>query len=250
MNQILITPILADIGEIIGAVVTLGALVFWVLQKVLEANKEMQGRRKQQVGGARPVANAGAAPNQPAGQQADPLRSQVEEFLRRAGHGEPAKAEPRRVESGDREIELLVDEPPSQPRRREVGAPLKTPPMAKPNPVANIRPERRAVTPRKRKTLAERADERALTREKRLSQTAARLGQRIIAEDEQFDVQLKAKFDHAVGTLAGSTISEKELVPVRPESPAAQIAAMLANPEGVRQAVILNEVLRRPVDQW
>jgi hypothetical protein len=112
------------------------------------------------------------------------------------------------------------------------------------------RPVRRSVIPRKRVTLAERADERAAARTKSIDQHVSSLGQRIIAEDQQFDVQLKAKFDHTVGTLAGSTVSETELVPVPRETPASQIAAMLAKPDGVRQAIILNEILNRPTDRW
>ena len=34
------------------------------------------------------------------------------------------------------------------------------------------------------------------------------------------------------------------------DSPAAQIAAMLTTPEGARQAIVLNEILRRPEEQW
>jgi hypothetical protein len=107
------------------------------------------------------------------------------------------------------------------------------------------------VTPRQRKTLAERATERAAARAETLAKQVSHLGQRVIEEDQQFDVKLKAKFDHSVGTLAaGQTVASSELVPVETPTPAGQIAAMLANPDGVRQAIVLNEILRRPVDRW
>jgi hypothetical protein len=79
------------------------------------------------------------------------------------------------------------------------------------------------------------------------------LGQRIIEDDAQFDVQLKAKFDHTVGSLTGSAVTAAEQAAAAAsaaETPAAQIAAMLATPEGVRQAIIVNEILRRPTDRW
>jgi hypothetical protein len=80
---------------------------------------------------------------------------------------------------------------------------------------------------------------------------ASQLGKRIITEDEQFDVQLKAKFDHSVGTLSSSRPSDAPSTPAQAsETPAGQIAAMLASPGGVRQAIVLNEVLRRPTDRW
>ena len=254
-NFVLLADI--EIGEVIGAVVTLGALVLWIIQKISEAGKAAQQRQVRQ--GARPappaVGQGGAAA---AGQQADPLRNQVEEFLRRAGQGNQPNqkaGQPRRAAPPAREIELLLDDEASQPQRRAVGAPLRRmesrPAEKRATPAAaDKRPERRSVIPRKRVTLAERADQRAAARTKSIDRQVSNLGQRIIAEDAQFDVQLKAKFDHSVGTLAGSTVSETELVPVARVTPASQIAAMLANPDGVRQAVILNEVLNRPTDRW
>jgi hypothetical protein len=257
MHHLISPPLLAEIGEVIGAVVTLGALVLWIIQKIADANKAVQPRQpRQAVRPAAPAVGQGGVPA--AGQQADPLRNQVEEFLRRAGQGNQANqkaAPPRRAVGSGREIEVLVDDEPSQPQRRAVGAPLRRmesrPAEKRPAPApADKRPERRSVIPRKRVTLAERADERAAARTKSIDRQVSNLGQRIITEDEQFDVQLKAKFDHTVGTLAGSMVPETELVPVPRETPASQIAAMLANPEGVRQAIVLNEVLNRPTDRW
>jgi hypothetical protein len=79
---------------------------------------------------------------------------------------------------------------------------------------------------------------------------SSQLGKRIIDEDQQFDVELKARFDHALGSLAGSVnpVAEEQVAHV--DSPAQQIAAMLANPVGVRQAMIVNEILSRPSDRW
>ncbi|MCI0332679.1 MAG: hypothetical protein L0228_05605 [Planctomycetes bacterium] len=250
--------LLAEIGEIIGGLVALIGLIAWIIQRIAEANKAMQPRPPRAAAPPPPAVAAGGA--RPAGQQADPLRNQVEEFLRRAGQAKQQPnqdvGQPRRPAQAAREIEVLLDDEPSQPQRRPVGAPLR--PMES-RPVANVppvvtpadkRPARRSVVPRKRKSLAERAEERAAARTQSIARQVSHLGQRIIAEDAQFDVQLKAKFDHAVGTLAESTVPSTELVPVAPDTPAAQIAAMLANPDGVRQAIVLNEVLRRPTDRW
>ncbi len=258
MLQLLIQPLLAEIGEVIGGLVALVGLVLWIIQKIAEGNKAMQPRQPRAVAPPPQAAAPGGA--RPAGQQADPLRNQVEEFLRRAGQ---AKQQPnqgvgqaRRPAPPARDIEILLDDESSQRQRRPVGAPLRpmesrpsvnVPPAVAPS---DKRPARRSVIPRKRKSLAERAEERAAARTQSIARQVSHLGQRIIAEDAQFDVQLKAKFDHAVGTLAESTVPSTDLVPVAPDTPAAQIAAMLANPDGVRQAIVLNEVLRRPTDRW
>lgn len=251
--------LLADIGEVIGAVVGLIALVLWVIQRIAEASKAL--RPQQQARGADGPMEAELQPagQQPMGQQADPLRNQVEEFLRRAG-GQQANQggpPPRRVPPSQ-DVEVLLGEESLSDRRlpssqlRPAGerpAPRSgAPKQSAPN---DQRPARRSVVPKKRKTLAERADERAAARAKNLERQVSSLGKRVIEEDQQFDVQLKAKFDHNVGTLAGqSTVSPVELTPAAPSSPAGQIAAMLANPDGVRQAIILNEILRRPSDRW
>jgi hypothetical protein len=253
--------LLADIGEILGALVGLVMLVLWVIQRITEATKEAapQGR----PAGA-PQQQAQAVPQgapRPAGQQADPLRSQVEEFLRRAGQAPPQNqggpAAPRRPAAQPQEIEVLLDDDSIAARR-----PARTPVRPRDDRPAAVtrsaaaapgdqRPARRPVTPRQRKTLAERATERAAARAETLAKQVSHLGKRVIEEDQQFDVQLKAKFDHTVGTLAaGQTVASSELVPVDSPTPAGQIAAMLANPDGVRQAIILNEILRRPIDRW
>jgi hypothetical protein len=99
--------------------------------------------------------------------------------------------------------------------------------------------------------VAEHVAEQVVARAENLATHASKLGQRIVAEDQQFDTQIKSKFDHKVGTLAGSELSEPaQPTPPSTDTPAAQIAAMLANPGGIRQAVLLNEILRRPSDRW
>jgi hypothetical protein len=84
-----------------------------------------------------------------------------------------------------------------------------------------------------------------------LGAQASKLGQRIATEDQQFDTKIKAKFDHTIGTLGGSElpITVEQTLPSA-DSPAAQLAAMLANPTGIQQAVIVNEILQRPSDRW
>jgi hypothetical protein len=245
--------LLADIGEVIKIIVALLVPVLWVVKQIADA-KRAKGPE------AQPAAPPPAAPPQPqpprqaAGQQADPLRNQVEEFLRRAGRGPHAD----QARPAPRDIEVLIDEPragsasrgepvprPAAPAKPVAAAP--SPPAMSP-PSTPSRPPRRSVIPRKRKSLAERATERAAVRASRIAAQTSHLGQRIIEDDQQFDVQLKAKFDHTVGTLAESALPAAE--PVPRDTPAGQIAAMLATPDGVRQAIVVNEILRRPVDRW
>jgi hypothetical protein len=104
---------------------------------------------------------------------------------------------------------------------------------------------------RPRQSVAEHVAEHISAGSQSLSQHSSQLGRRIIHEDQQFDVELKSRFDHTVGTLAASRASDvSPTAPPAGDSPAALIAAMLARPDGMRQAVVLNEILRRPADRW
>src|SRR6185369_9817565 len=111
-----------DISEILVGLV---ALIFVIIRQLLEANKAAGVNRakpplvpqpQQPNEGLAPV----AAPAQ-AGQQADPLRAQVEEFLRRAGR--PAQQnQPRPPQGKPSEIEVLVN-PSQSAEQRVIGQP-------------------------------------------------------------------------------------------------------------------------------
>jgi hypothetical protein len=247
--------LLADIWEVLGALLALLVPVIWGIKQIADAAKQGQQPEK----GAEPPRQAEAVAPRPAarpGEQADPLRSQVEEFLRRSGRAPQAdRGQPAR-----RDIEVLIDEE-SVPRRvagepvrpaavRAPAAASAPPPTPAPTPPAANRPVRRSVIPKTRRTLAERAVERAAIRADKVAEMGSHLGQRIIQDDRQFDAQLKAKFDHTVGTLGGSSAAAAKQVPAPPDSPAGRIAAMLASPSGVRQAIVLNEIFNRPSDRW
>jgi hypothetical protein len=258
--------LLADIGEVIGSVLALLVPLLWVLKQVFEGAKKVEPPRPAGGGPAAGGAVPAGAGAQPAGQQADPLRNQVEEFLRRAGRGPqgnqpgPQQRPPR--PAAPREVEVLLDEEAAIPtERRPLAEPLRP---IEPAVASSPSRPRQAAAPRKprplprppqprRESVAEHVAENVAAHAKSIAEQTARLGQRIVEDDHQFDVQLKAKFDHTVGTLTGSavTAAEQAAAAVRAtETPAAQIATLLANPEGVRQAIIINEIIRRPSDRW
>ena len=253
-----VQPVLAvDIGEVLVGLV---ALIFVIIRQLFEANKNAGANRAKPPAIPQPQPqnpNKAPGPAAGAGQQADPLRAQVEEFLRRAGRP-PQQNQPRPKSGPASQIEVLLT--PAQPEQRTIGQPLRqadwrqTPSSsASPQSAAGTERARNAARskPRKRKSVAEHVAEQVTSRADSLGVQASKLGQRIAAEDQQFDTQIKAKFDHAVGTLGGSESSASgEQSPLSTDSPAAQLAAMLANPSGIRQAVLVNEILRRPSDRW
>lgn len=240
----------ADITKVIGILVFLSFLVLWVIGQIAEANKKAAARVNRPAGPPAPGPGAGKAP---AGQQADPLRQQMEEFLRRAQQGnKPPVAENRPQPVADR-IEILLDD--SQAVREQRPVPQQRPlPLsaAKQQPAAKQRTKPRRLAP-KGEGVAQHVAQHVDASRQALAQSAAQLGQRIVEDDKQFDVQLKAKFDHELGALGTdrSLASQPQPMAVQDStSPVALIAAMLANPDGARQAIILNEVLRRPTDRW
>ncbi len=259
-------PILfaAALDQIIGALVTAAFFVVWLINQINDAKK------KQAAQAARPPAAAPPAP-QPAQAIAaagapapDPLRTQIDEFLRRAAQQKlPQQAPPQRPPRppGRDEVVLLIDEPKagSAPRKtladtmrsQDVAAATRRNKATKPPNERKPAPPQRA--PRKQFTsVAQHVAERVAIASQEFSKEVADLGQRVKQADEQFDVQLHQKFDHKLGSLADQAAAGTGgQQPIdRATSPAAQIAAMLASPDGVRQAVLLNEILRRPTDRW
>src|SRR5262249_15365276 len=103
----------------------------------------------------------------------------------------------------------------------------------------------------KRQSVAEHVAEQVTSHTQSLAEKASQLGRRIAAEDQQFDTQLKSKFDHSVGTLTETSTSDPaNQASALVDTPAAQLARLLANPTGIQQAVLVNEILRRPSERW
>jgi hypothetical protein len=68
-------------------------------------------------------------------------------------------------------------------------------------------------------------------------------------ESRSFQAEVQHDFDHQLGRLAQHSPLAAEARQAAP-NPAASIAALLADPENLRNVVVLNEILRRPTDRW
>lgn len=80
--------------------------------------------------------------------------------------------------------------------------------------------------------------------------------------DERTDARLHQKFDHKISDLSGASMEvssayddqdETPYVDEESESkrpPALNIASMFRSPANIQQAIILNEILQRPVHRW
>jgi hypothetical protein len=90
------------------------------------------------------------------------------------------------------------------------------------------------------------------------AQRAEHLADDIVRADQQMEEHLQKSFNRKVGTL-DSTTQGRSTEPVTdtaakadagPQSQAAVLAELLASAQGVRQAVILSEILERPEHRW
>jgi hypothetical protein len=88
-----------------------------------------------------------------------------------------------------------------------------------------------------------------------LAEQAAHLGHKIAQTDERAADRVHQKFDHPLGTLASkggaSAAPPQETPGVAPKDDRAkQLRERLASPAGMREAILLQEILARPVDRW
>lgn len=255
----------AGINEIISVLVGLAFFVIWVINQINDAKKKQAAQeQKAQANLPRPPVEqpvaAGAGPPDPL-RTPDPLRDQVDEFLRRAGK-QPAQPQAPPKKAARDEVVVLLDDSAVAPPRKSLAEQVRAqaeaalrranqtnpggPSVPPPAPTSKQRPAQRSGQPPRRKSVAERSS----FGQHDFNKEVADLGSRVKQADEQFDRQLQKKFDHELGSLASRPSAAPVEPTPQPPSPATQIAAMLANPDGVRQAVILNEILHRPTDRW
>jgi hypothetical protein len=266
MHYIYAVLLVARLDDLIKIVPIFLFLLFWVMGQIAEAKKKAKMSRPAQppVPPSQSPMQAGATQPPPA---TDPLRQQVDDFLRRAG-GQPTTAKtvaaagtatpmPVRPAPPDRDrIEILLagdasstNRPPlSQPQR---GSTATRPTLTTSRPQNPPRPQR-ASTPRPL-SVAEHVAEHVTSAARQISDDAARLGERVAAVDKQFDAQVQQKFGHEIGTMGDRLASRaQDQQPAAPAvvNPAVQIFDLLANSNGMRQAIVVNEILRRPEERW
>ncbi|MEX2115165.1 MAG: hypothetical protein WD845_18370 [Pirellulales bacterium] len=247
--------LLAGIGDVLGVLVPIVFFVIYLLNQLLsgKGNPQQQQQRGPQRRAApqRPQAERAMRPPQAPGHapaapeprgQAAQLNQEIEQFLKRAGQ--------RRGESPQRERAATASE--SRPR-----APRK-PPAPQQRPSLRDEPIDVDVVP-----LDEpRRDSVAASVERHMqsgsfAQRAEHLADDIVRADQEMEDHMQAAFGRRVGTLAGETPAasgpvtdvQTSVVTDAP-SPAAAFAQILRTPQGMREAVVLSEILARPEHRW
>jgi len=213
-------------------------VAFWIVSQVFAALRRLQG------GGARPqpparVDRPRGLPR-PAGRAADDVRSelerQIEEFLRQST-GDPAR---RPAVPADR------DRPPAGGQPRPKAQPVPERPSApRPQPGPAAAPARR---PRESTTAAKQQANRPP------SASAAPAATVPAAQTESVARHVQDAFAHELGHLRGGLAHEEVRSEAAAAPPANGVAAevleMLRSPAATRRAILVREVLERPVDRW
>ena len=232
MPPVAFAPVLADIGDLIAPAAAILVPLVYVVRAIIAA----RGADKQQPAPPQRAAPKRVAPQGQTGGEQKKLTDEVEEFLRRA-------ADRRRGgQSRDVEIVRVETTSPSRPASRQA---------------EGVRPA----------TLLDETDEERIGRESvsrhvdqhlNTASYAERAAQLVKVDDadEQMEAHLSAVFDHQVGHLGQPTALPSTSDPsgqpnvAATATPAAGIAELLASPANIRNAFVLQEILRRPEEQW
>lgn len=267
MNQFLPILLAADWGDALKAIAPLLVLAYWIFSALSEAKKQVPAEpkarpRPQPVVPAEkvaPIPADAAARGGVAGPVAKPVednvRAEVEEFLRRVRGQGDGERRPAKVAEGRRpRIEVLVDETdePAVPAQRRplVSKERQTPPPLRRTPTVpagelrdrapislpNVEP-----VPLQQRHLAESG----------VAEHARHMGEQFGQADDRMQAHLHRKFDHNLGALSAREATPAEQGVVAPAAtPAENIAALLATPLGMQQAIILSEIMHRPTHRW
>lgn len=140
----------------------------------------------------------------------DKLRQEVEQFLRQVQGEESKKPTPQK----------------------------KPVVIAQPKPAARLEPQRQPL----RESVGMQVSQHMSTAD--VTEHASKLGLEVSHADEKMTAHLQERFQHQLGAFQQSQ-QPTETRRTR-SSVAAEIAQLMKSPQGVRQAVIVSEILRRP----
>ncbi len=230
-------PILiADIGEIIKIALVLLFIVGPLLFRLFGGSERQPDRTLPRRRPQRPRPQGPGGPQRPAGPtKAD---AEIEAFLRRA-NAQRGGGPPRAVE--------VV--PPKTPQRARRPKPIGDELIIE----AEVLPEEGVQT---------RIQSSINTSD--FAQRAERLGDRVEQSDDLMEAHLHGVFDRKLGSLSEkpAQAATADVTPApqeaahdpdarRPVAPAAAgLIALLRSPQGMRDAIVLREILDRPEQRW
>jgi hypothetical protein len=239
--------LIGAIQDVLFALVPIVFFVIYVLNHLLSAKGNQQQQRnvpkRPPQRGERPMRPAPPQAGQPQGPAAQ-LNAEIEQFLKRAGQRRGEKAPAQQQQRSTR-----TAGPPPAPK-----APPKVPvtarreaPREQPIDVMPIESHRLSTVA---ESVAQHLDQR------KFSQRAEHLAEEVAHADEQMEAHLEQVFSHQVGTLGAGgsrSLAPSTDAPAKPAAAASRAAAyaqLLGTRQGMKQAIVLQEILARPEQRW
>lgn len=230
------------IKGIVVLVIVIVSLLRALANKVAEAQREAARR-------ARP-------PKPVAPKSNDPLADEITDFLKRAAQTQRPKAAPPESKETPRRPPLPAS--PSRPPLAEAMKPFRP---SQPAPIPKPSEPRQAPVKAKRESVAEHVRDQLGSR--KFAQVGTQgLGKEVSATDDKNESRLRGVFGHQLSELSsvgGEASETTAAVPPAsaadrfasaPVTNAAALAAFLANPATLRQAILVGEILHRPEERW
>lgn len=222
---------LAAVEDWLKIIVPLVFFVIYAINQLLTASKTKPAqppnnppRRKPEMA-ERPLRPAQRQAQPAPGGQA-PLNAEIEQFLKRASE-----------------------------RRGGRESTEKAPPKAPPRQLRETSVDVEPITPQGFTEVAASVEKHLGDRG--FKQRAEHLADDIVRADQQMEEHLQKAFSRKVGTLgdseprAAAPVTDAEPVAQAERSPAATaLAGLLSNPQNLKQAIVLNEILQRPESRW
>lgn len=202
----------------------------WIFNNLLgdKAKAKARPQQRPQVPPPRPDA---AQAERPAGQQQ--LVGEIEEFLQRANQKRQEKVR----------------------RKQPAKAAAKPAPPSPPKPARRLTQESHDFEVTTGQSVAEHVQKHLDT--SRFGDRAEHLVDDIAKGDVVREAHRKQVFEHQLGRLADTSTRAAQPAPppvvltaAEAEAAAVPLAALLANPQSLKQAIVLNEVLARPEHRW
>ncbi|WP_425613894.1 hypothetical protein NA78x_003738 [Anatilimnocola sp. NA78] len=166
------------------------------------------------------------------------MRDEVEEFLRRA-------AQRRAQAEAKRRGELQQAAQPRTPRPEPISRPPLSTPKLPIEPLVEIIEAEDAGTSDRFSTSVQ----QNLRGSSEISRHASNLGAEVDLADDKLEARLHQTFDHQIGALKDTTTAAKVIV-AGGTAGAFSVTEMLASPQNIRNAIILNEIFARPEHRW
>ncbi len=177
-------------------------------------------------------------PQRPAAPQPDAVRDELEKFLRRVSNPQSGGS--------------------SQKQRQRPASPSRDEPV-----IASVKTEKRLVQSKPAELPSQIGERVSQQVEKYLDEgefekRAEHLGEKVAQSDDRFEKHLKSVFNHKIGSLAtqakdgsissGSASSIASIT--TSDSPTSAFNLLFGNQAALRNAIVVNEILRRPEERW